>query len=93
MNFSTNGHLSAQADAIVTKVKELDASKENLSRAERLKLIQSLEKLTLQLKDPKEAIFDHLTNVMFVLFCLLSLRQSHFHIHVYYKDCGRVLYI
>lgn len=57
------GSLSAQADAMASKVKEFDASEDNLSRAERLQLIQSLEKLTLQLKDPKEAIFDHLTNV------------------------------
>ncbi|OKL61648.1 hypothetical protein UA08_03435 [Talaromyces atroroseus] len=56
------GRLSAQAEAIASKVKQFDASKENPSRAERLQLIQSLEKLTLQLKDPKEAIFDHLTN-------------------------------
>lgn len=61
------GSLSAQAEALASKVKEYEASKDSFSRAERLQLIQSMEKLTLQLKDPKEAIFDHLTNVMFSL--------------------------
>lgn len=58
-----SGPISAQAEALVSKIKDFETSKDNLSRAERLQLVQSLEKLTLQLKDPKDAIFDHLTNV------------------------------
>ncbi|KAF3395632.1 O-methyltransferase afvC [Talaromyces pinophilus] len=64
------GPLATQAEALVSKIKDFDASKDNLSRAERLQLVQSLEKLTLQLKDPKDAIFDHLTNA----FSLVNLR-------------------
>lgn len=60
-----SGPLATQAEALVSKIKDFEASKDNLSRAERLQLVQSLEKLTLQLKDPKDAIFDHLTNVRF----------------------------
>lgn len=60
-----SGPLSTQAEALVSKIKDFEASKDNLSRAERLQLVQSLEKLTLQLKNPKDAIFDHLTNVRF----------------------------
>jgi uncharacterized protein YdcH (DUF465 family) len=60
-----SGPLSTQAEALVSKIKDFETSKDNLSRAERLQLVQSLEKLTLQLKDPKDAIFDHLTNVCF----------------------------
>lgn len=58
-----SGPLFTQAEALVSKIKDFEISKDNLSRAERLQLVQSLEKLTLQLKDPKDAIFDHLTNV------------------------------
>ncbi|EED22086.1 O-methyltransferase [Talaromyces stipitatus ATCC 10500] len=65
-----SGTLSAQAEALVSKIKELETSSNNISRADRLRLVQSLEKLTLQLKDPKDAIFDHLTNV----FSLVNLR-------------------
>lgn len=55
--------LSSQAADIAAAVQKLETSPDQVSRAERLRLIQSLEKLKLELKDPKEAIFDHLTNV------------------------------
>jgi hypothetical protein len=55
--------LSTQVDEIAAQVKQLEASQDALSRAERLRLVQSLESLTQKLKDPKDAIFDHLTNV------------------------------
>ncbi|KAL1991018.1 hypothetical protein VTN49DRAFT_5522 [Thermomyces lanuginosus] len=54
--------LSSQAADIAAAVQKLETSPDQVSRAERLRLIQSLEKLKLELKDPKEAIFDHLTN-------------------------------
>lgn len=62
-----SGPLSAQANEIAAKVKQLEASNDALSRAERLRLVQSLESLTQKLKDPKDAIFDHLTNVTMYL--------------------------
>lgn len=54
--------LSAQAEELAAAIKQFENSGES-NRAERLQLVQSLEKLTLRLKDPREAIFDHLTNV------------------------------
>jgi hypothetical protein len=54
--------LSAQAEELAAAIREFENSEES-SRAQRLQLVQSLEKLTLRLKDPREAIFDHLTNV------------------------------
>lgn len=63
--------LSAQADQIAAQVKQLEASQDAFSRAERLRLVQSLETLTQKLKDPKDAIFDHLTNVIISSFCLV----------------------
>lgn len=68
-----SGPLSTQAEDIVSKIKDFEDSKDNLSRAERLRLVQSLEKLTLQLKDPKDAIFDHLTNVRFTRLIYFSM--------------------
>ncbi|KAL1977238.1 hypothetical protein VTN31DRAFT_97 [Thermomyces dupontii] len=68
--------LSAQAADIAAAVQKLETSPDQVSRAERLRLIQSLEKLKLELKDPKEAIFDHLTNfvVLANLRALLELK-------------------
>ncbi|OJJ44241.1 hypothetical protein ASPZODRAFT_18431 [Penicilliopsis zonata CBS 506.65] len=67
--------LTAQCEDILAAVKQFEQS-DKQDRAERLRLIQSLNKLTVQLKDPKEAIFDHFTN--FVETCnlraLLELR-------------------
>ncbi|KAL1962336.1 hypothetical protein VTN77DRAFT_9749 [Rasamsonia byssochlamydoides] len=60
--------LTAQCEEILAAIKEFEQSPET-DRALRLALVQSLEKLTLCLKDPKEAIFDNLTN--FVSTCNL----------------------
>jgi hypothetical protein len=65
--------LSTQVDEIAAQVKQLEASQDALSRAERLRLVQSLESLTQKLKDPKDAIFDHLTNVTLPLSLSLFL--------------------
>lgn len=69
--------LSAQCEDILADIKrfEQSASGRELSqtdRAERLRLVQSLDKLALRLKDPKEAIFDQFTNVgvLFLFFWL-----------------------
>ncbi|EEA26212.1 hypothetical protein TMatcc_005531 [Talaromyces marneffei ATCC 18224] len=65
-----SGPLSIQAEALFSKIKDFETSQNSISRADRLRLVQSLANLTLQLKDPKDAIFDHLTNV----FSLVNLR-------------------
>ncbi|BDD64164.1 hypothetical protein MPDQ_000580 [Monascus purpureus] len=59
--------LTAQCEEILADIKrfEQSASGRELSqtdRAERLRLVQSLDKLALRLKDPREAIFDQFTN-------------------------------
>lgn len=72
--------LTAQCEEILADIKrfEQSASGRELSqtdRAERLRLVQSLDKLALRLKDPREAIFDQFTNVG-ILFSFLSLALS-----------------
>lgn len=54
--------LSVQCEEILEAVKKFDKSGQN-DRAERLRLLESLNQLALRLKDPKEAVFDHFTNV------------------------------
>jgi hypothetical protein len=54
--------LSAQVEELAATISEFENSEESRG-AQRLQLVQSLEKLTLRLKVPREAIFDHLTNV------------------------------
>lgn len=59
---STTQSLSAQCEDILASIKEFEKT-DQTDRAQRLRLVQSLNKLTHRLKDPKEAIFDHFTNV------------------------------
>ncbi|KAL1884641.1 hypothetical protein Plec18167_002233 [Paecilomyces lecythidis] len=72
---STSQSLSAQCEDILASIKEFEKT-DQTDRAQRLRLVQSLNKLTHRLKEPKEAIFDHFTN--FVETCnlrgLLELR-------------------
>lgn len=73
---STPQSLSAQCEGILASIKEFEKS-DQTDRAQRLKLVQSLNKLALRLKDPKEAIFDHFTNV-----CTHSLNSLSNKLHI-----------
>lgn len=62
ITMSTSQSLSAQCEDILASIKEFEKT-DQTDRAQRLRLVQSLNKLTHRLKEPKEAIFDHFTNV------------------------------
>lgn len=64
---SPSGSLSAQCEQILAAIKQYEQSGQT-NRAQRVGLVQSLNKLALCLKDPREAIFDHFTNVGYLPF-------------------------
>ncbi|KAL1999484.1 hypothetical protein VTN02DRAFT_4451 [Thermoascus thermophilus] len=69
--------LSAQCEQILAAIQRYERSgQQPPDRAQRLGLVQSLHRLALRLKDPREAIFDHLTNIVetYNLRALLELR-------------------